>query len=61
MNEQKNKTVNEKQGFQIDMCIVCVLQNLIEKEEIMPWELCGLALPSDGKANNQKDYVETAE
>lgn len=44
--------MNEKQGFQIDMCIVCVLQNLIEKEEIMPWELCGLALPSDGKANN---------
>lgn len=61
MNEQKNKTVNEKQGFQMDMCIVCALQNIIEKEVIMPWELSDLALPTDGKANNQKDYVETAE
>ena len=33
----------------------------IEKKERMPWGLCGLDLPTEGKVNNQKDYVGTAE
>lgn len=32
-----------------------------EKKERMPWGLCGLDLPTEGKANNQKDYVGVAE
>ena len=40
----------------MDVCAVCALwppapQKPIEKEERMPWVLCGLALPTEGKAN----------
>lgn len=31
------------------------------KERRMPWGLCALDLPTEGKANNQKDCVGVAE
>ena len=49
--------MNEKQGYQMDMSAVSALWPFattkpIEKKERMPWGLCGLDLPTEGKVNN---------
>lgn len=49
--------VNEKQSYQMDMSVVSALwpsatTKPIEMKRRMPWGLCGLNLPTEGKANN---------
>lgn len=49
--------MNEKQSYQMDMSVVSALwpsatTKPIEMKRRMPWGLCGLNLPTEGKANN---------